>query len=303
MLPNEENGRRQIREHFEDNFALCEEMLQLGLDALGWGRGPEGQGRIAFNSSMKGVSKTTFWLSLGLFAKCCKQLRSILLLCEHGLVSDADTLARSLFESVLALNFLLSPRLTLRENGKKVQPDPKKPLTTPFRTLLYLAHVAFEDERRTVKFHQTVRLKRLAKHLGDSVSIRQTAQNAAQRIGTEWTKRLKGKTTYCGVSIRDLSDSLRVLHWYNSVYDIQSSVVHARDAIGFADFSETSEEESYLDLGPNCDWIGGSLHVSSALFLGAISIVNSRLGLGVDERVDALVAKVKEMGRGERSEC
>jgi hypothetical protein len=203
------------------------------------------------------------------------------------------------WNSFLAIQFLLKPRLTLGTNGTSVQPDSKRPLTTSFRTWLYLAHMAFEAEKRLQNFQRTARLKRIAKHLGDSRSILETAKEAERKIGVAWSKRLKGQRNYAGVSIRDLADSLRILHWYNSVYGIQSSVAHARDAIDHVDFSESTSGEFMLDLGPNCEAVDEPLRVSCALFIGAINIVNTRLGLGLDGQVDDLIARLQEMGRAD----
>lgn len=293
MLPYEEEAKADIAIRFQGDFAIASDALLLGLDALGWGRGDDGSGSIHIGPAC-GLTENSLHLSLGLAAKCCQQLRSTMQLCETGLVSDADTLSRSLFESVLALYFLLKPRLILIENGRAVAPDPKKTLTTDFRSWLYLAHRAFEDERMITTFRKTPRLKRLAKHLGEYAAAQAFAQEAERRIGTHWAKRLKSQRNYAGVSIRDLACSLRVLHWYNSVYAFQSSVAHARDALNFVYLPGGNQRDLLLALSPDVGHVGKVLHVAVVLFLGALSIVNTRLKLGFDERVDVLLQRLKD---------
>jgi hypothetical protein len=298
MLPYEEEAKIEIAGRFQGEFSIAIDAFRLGLDVLGWGRGEDGSGLITVGPA-RGLTDTTIGLSLGLFTKCLRQLRSIILLCGTGLVSDTDTLSRCLFESVLALHFLLRPRLTLRENGRVVTADPKRRLTTLFRSWLYLAHVAFKYERMNSSFRNTGRLKRLAKHLGDHAAAQMDAQEAESRIGSLWAERLRKRGNYAGVSIRDLADSLRVLHWYNAVYAFQSSVAHAGDALSFVDPPGADQRDLLLGLSPDVEHVGQVLQVAVVLFLGALSIVNSRLKLGFDERVDAMIQSMKECSRQE----
>jgi len=171
VLPFEQVGMDNIKQAFSEDFAFLEELLRLGLEALGWGAGHQGQGRLRFVSPIRGLRMDGLRLILGLFAKSSKQLRAIMVLCERGLTSDAETIARNLFESLLAIQFLLKPRLTLLENGKRIQPDKKKPLARSFRASLYDAHLIFQHTRRIARFRKTPRLKRLARHLGDPATF------------------------------------------------------------------------------------------------------------------------------------
>ena len=270
MFPHEEEVRHRIEAAFAAELSFSADVFKLGLDAIGWDDQDEG-GRVTV-TRRKGVNDLTFYLALGLFAKVCNQHRSVTLLCRRGYGDAASILTRAMFESVLALHFLLKPRINLKENGKPFKPDPKKSLTTQFRSWLYLAHAAFQDEELLNNFQGTPLLKSLAKRLGDPATIAALAQEAEKRIGAHWASRVR-KRGFAGVSIRDLAESLRVLPWYKSVYALQSTSVHAGDALAFVEPHGQGFHCS-LGLGPNTELVKGILRAVNPLFLGAVAIMD-----------------------------
>ncbi|SRR6266498_1480755 len=75
---------------------------------------------------MRGLNLTVVRTALGLLTKACKTFPSIQLLCELGLIEDADVLTRVLMETSVAIAFIL------QKNSKK-------------RVAIYHAHSLAQD--------------------------------------------------------------------------------------------------------------------------------------------------------------
>jgi hypothetical protein len=111
--------------------------------------GCDGSGNLDIPSTpVPGVGDAARSLALGLYAKACKQFRTIILVGEAGFAGEMTVLTRSLFETALALEFLMRERVVLKREGSEVDIDPSRPLTTDFRAQLYAARVAFVTEKR-----------------------------------------------------------------------------------------------------------------------------------------------------------
>ena len=145
-LPREAEIQLRIKTHLETEFEISSEILDI---ATGIFR-PDSQRNPRDGLTDEGVA-----IARGLLAKSCKQFRAIGQLVELGLGEVAESNSRMLLETLLAIEFILRPRIVLKENGRKVtNKDGKawstkdgKPLTARFRAELYLAKVAFDDLR------------------------------------------------------------------------------------------------------------------------------------------------------------
>jgi Family of unknown function (DUF5677) len=80
---------------------------------------------------------------MGLLTKACKTFRSIQILCERGLIYDADALTRVLMENTVAISFILQ----------------KKPSE---RVRIYHAHMIAQNIRMLNDWKNTPGLKRKA---------------------------------------------------------------------------------------------------------------------------------------------
>ncbi len=294
MLPFEDEVHAEVKARYGNELTLCREALQAGLDALG--SKPDGSLSIT-PSRLRGMDRQTFSLALGLFCKACNQFRAIVALASAGFVPEAAILSRALFESALALHFILKERLALREHGRRIgNPDPARPLSTRFRARLYVAHALFDKQARIAKAKKTPRVKRLASRLGDAKGLSEQCRQMEQLIGPVWTGRLKGSRTYSGLQIRDLAYTLGLLHAYVSVYGAQSSIAHAAD--GLSDFdADENLEEGLLGLGPEPQGAGAVLWYASAIFVGCLSLLDTRLRLGVEQAVTRVTERVKEVAK------
>lgn len=229
-----------------------------------------------------------------------------------GLAEDASIITRALFESNLALHFILKPRMPLKENGRKVSaprgnqaqlcpgcrhvikramPALKlKKLDTTARAKLYVAFNCIEREKELDAYlnkgmHDTAAV------LGDEKEIRDSAKAARRGIGSGWVKRQE-KTTYAGISIRDLADTYKLLPYYLSIYRHQSKGVHGMNAGLYFD-GGLAEGTFKLNLGPDSKRVNHALFIASAIMAGAIQLLDKRLGLGFAEEVDFTMRYLK----------
>ena len=97
-LPHEDEIRAVIRERLEPELSLASKILDLAVGIYTSGRPilPD-----------NGLDDFVVIVALGLVAKGCKQYRAIGELVEIGLAEVADSNARMLFETMLAVNFIL----------------------------------------------------------------------------------------------------------------------------------------------------------------------------------------------------
>src|SRR4051794_29878373 len=121
MLPFEDRARQDVETAQHKELAESRELLRLALDMIG----SDGQGNLRIPSgAVPGVTDRARFLALGLYAKACKQFRGIIILGERGFGDEVTVLTRSLFETTLALNFILNESITLKRDGKDFNPDP-----------------------------------------------------------------------------------------------------------------------------------------------------------------------------------
>jgi hypothetical protein len=302
MLPFEEEVRQEVARDCAGELSLCRDVLQAGLDAVGC----TGDGKLSIRPRRlnHGVGWEATCLSLGLYAKATKQFRSIMILGERGFVADATSLCRTLLECAQALTFLMQEVVTLKENGKAINPDPSRPFDTDFRAALYFACQAFEEERRLAGFEADGGPEAVPAWLGDPEEIRASAAKLAARIGLVWAKKLRdgvrGGRGFPGVSRKDLADTLGLLYAHRTIYGIQSSPVHAGDALDHFDL-DSEREQGTLYLGPEPAVVGPTLHLAASIYLGCVIAMHNRLDLGVEERLNDLGRRFQSDDRPDKT--
>jgi hypothetical protein len=186
MLPDEEAACGAIRDGLRGEIEGLSELLRTGVTLL-TGSGTRG-------TWTPGVADVTIQVAFGLFVKVCKQARAIQMLCERGFGQDALALTRNLFEVVLALAFVLRPRLRVKMCSNPLPRTKGKPFGSRFRARLYLANIALEKERTLKEFERTKGLRNIAKSL-DRTAILLDVAAAESAIGREWAARLKDRKT------------------------------------------------------------------------------------------------------------
>jgi Family of unknown function (DUF5677) len=288
MLPFEDRAQQDVEADHHNDLVESRELLQLALDMIG----SDGRGNLRIPAEpVLGVTDQARSLALGLYAKACKQFRSIIILAERGFRGEVTVLTRSLFETTLAMNFIMNESVALKRDGKAFDPDPSRPLTTDLRALLYGAHAVFTEAKRSRQWSERPELKSsMGLRVDPKVIAAQTAA-AKTAVGEKWWEALKGGQA--GLSVRNLADSLGVFSYYLMVYGDQSEVAHAGDGFMHFDLEDDGEHGS-LDLSPSPVSIGGLLQLACLVFLGALTGIHNRLKFGdaVDKKLDAFAARL-----------
>ena len=273
MLPNEGSVRAELARAHNSDFANMHSLQALAVSVI--------DPRITIRQSV-GIVSTVVYVRLGLYVKACRQFRSIQLLCEAGIGSDAHALTRNLFETSLALLFVARRRVTLKRNGKRIGRVGKRALGSRLRARLYLANVQFEAERTLGDWERTPGLKRSAARSFDAVGIRGRSADAAQIIGVEWTKRLRDQKSYSGLNLREWAVSLGLAQPYAIVYRSGPWSTHATDLQQFVTRTDSGSE---LLLEPSSDLIPQSIYSASRALLTCLDVMNDRFRLGLDSKL------------------
>jgi hypothetical protein len=213
LLPLEREASRGIQRHFVEKFADATMVLALAFRVIG--ANSDGRGSLGDITKPRGLTWPVLNLCLGLYTKVIKHFRSVIALSELGLAQDANVAARAMFEGTLALQFILRPRIQLKEAGRPlthtrgraeqfcqkcknvVRPGKARQklrkLSTLMRAKLYVAFPAISRERRYDE--------QIAKRVGDLARmrahlprIRKEAAKAKRMIGGAWAERQKRST-------------------------------------------------------------------------------------------------------------
>lgn len=288
MLPLEDQAQQEVQADHHKELAESHELLRLALHMIG----SDGRGNLRLPSEpVPGVTDLARSLSLGLYAKACKLFRSIIILGERGFRGEVTILARSLFETTLAMNFVMNDHVALKRDGKAFDPDPSRALTTEFRAVLYGAHAVHTEAKRFKQWSEIPELSESMDLRADPKALAAQTAAAKAAVGEKWWDALKGGQA--GLSVKNLADSLKVRYYYVMVYGDQCEVAHAGD--GFKHFSvEHDGVHGSLDLSPSPAGIGGLLHLACLVFLGSLVGIHNRLKFGddVDKVLDAFAKRL-----------
>lgn len=284
QLPLEDKVHQHIRLELKPELDLATEILELGTGVFTSGT-PMHPG--------DGLDDYVVITGLGLVAKACKQYRAIGMLVEAGLAEVADSNARMLLETMLAVNFILRRTVILKENGVKVRSVPGKLLTTRFRTSLYLANNAFNERKFVRSTLETPGLRRKIP-VTKLNHINRIAADWETEIGAEWTKRLK-KKGYSGVSVKDLAESLGYGQLYATTYRLSSAGVHASDASSHVQIDDDLDGEWRFYAVSSSAGVARILGFASLMLVMIVQAANNRLGLSLKEKTDELLVRAQQM--------
>lgn len=284
-LPGENLLRAAIQEELYVELRVASDLLNIGKDL--------------FLKSLRPNPKDPMdhleaWICLGIAVKACRQYRGIVALAEIALGDVAENIGRMMAETILTAEFLMRPALVLKRDGKPVPEVPGYPLTTAFRTKLYLTHDAassFKTIREMAKFGYIEPLE--AEFV--IALAEERAKELANEIGPEWAKRLKDSRTFSGVSVLDLAESIDMLFLYNVFYRPSSSGVHAADANQYIEPEERPDGGITFHALSSGKGIAKSLSFASLVLLKVLNVVNQRFGFGLDERLSDIAPRIQRM--------
>jgi hypothetical protein len=285
QFPDEDERIANVKQTFSSKFGYVEGLCRAWYDALS-------------DKWFSGLSPEVRNLIIRLVMQGMRQFRSTIEECRRADGFCGDIVARSLFETTVAVGFLLKPDIAvelfpiLDKQTKRPKTTDKGALkhraaqstragvdfTTEFRVTLYQAHNAFS----TLKI-----LERLATVKGVAVDsgaespallvARAKAATFENTVGDEWSYALKKSGWYSGLDSLEDTTALvcpHLLDVYGVIYKAQSGKGHAAGALDLHDwFSDDFE-------------IHMALRVGAMLVLLCINILQTYLGLGEGVALD-----------------
>ena len=285
MLPDEVEFTNEVRRRYDATFSAMGRLHNAAVALLS----PEG-----LNAQCPKYADSAVQIaSISLYVKACKQFRSIQILCERGMGSDADSLVRNLFETTVYLVFVLKPRVTLRKDGNRLA-VPGNRFPSKLRARLYLAYTTHQLAKTVKAWARTGGLTRLAATGRDQAD--QVSQQMQKQIGPEWSKRQRDGRGVAGVSLLHLAESLGLSREYAMVYRTGSRSVHAMDPLSHVDFHYNDAPISFV-FWPSIDSI--QQHIMGAFMCLGICMdyLNSRFRLGRDDVIDVAKQEHTLLGR------
>jgi hypothetical protein len=295
-FPGEKQRSEEMQANLCDEFGLAERTYTF------WCLQPKDRWLEASCLSPK-VTHTAMLLNM----QACRQFRSVIEECKRAEAISGAILARSQFETTLALFFILKPvvrigtRAVVDKNGRHVPDafgDPKfaatpgsknskkpKRLSREFRATLYVAHGVLQDHYFARDCSTTPGRKRFGlmyqKKLSSTVLV-----NTETALGPEWSSILRGRSGYSGLGVAGLAKLLhkKLEFWYRTVYHLQSRAVHSLDSmnacrrldnrsIGAAVFSEEGEGRLVL-------------YSATGLFLLHLILLQKYIGFGEEVELE-----------------
>lgn len=283
-LPNESKVRSVIEERLRPEFSLASEILATATRLFAPGS------QVTLSAELPDL---VFVNSMALLAKACKQYRAIGELAALGLGEPCDSLSRMLFETMLAVMFVLREKVVLQENGKEIGIIDGKELTAMFRCQLYAANEAIQCRKVVGAF---MKIPALRDQIPESSRAKLDADAAEYErvIGPEWTKRVE-KRGYAGVNVLNLASSMGMEQVYASVYKIASGGVHAADAMSHVGGIMEGEPDFSFRVSPDPASIPNSLCFASMAMVQIIEEVDNRFTFGLKETTEALSQKTGTM--------
>jgi hypothetical protein len=248
--------------------------------------------------SESGLKKETIHVAMSLNIQICRLLSSVIEECGQAEGITATIATRSMFESFMALMFVISKRVKVAAVPVAAKPGgppgPPKfrahvikrgsgckavPPDRDLRTALYIAHWTFQESEFHARCGKTPGLKRLAKSKAVRVDPVIIANHEAV-IGPEWTYILRNHPhTYSGLSVRNLAQCLKpqLLRWYETLYPLHSRKVHSTDSLVNLKPSENGISPRWFS---SVDELDSAITLSVLLFRVTLRILQENIGFG-----------------------
>ena len=207
--------------------------------------------------------------------RACRQFRSVVELCVRGEAHDASILTRTMFENLLALEFVLKSRILLKPYKKRYGSKAPSSMPRLLRARLYLTYFGFQWEVLKSRNRSKAGAKRPSRRLASLVP-KSVLDRYESLIGSTWVERFKQfPRTYSGLTVSELAQAIGPVYarWYNVVYAIQSGAVHASNSAGLLHFSGAIWHDTPCHveetLGPAMD-----------IFLAGADLLHKNIGFG-----------------------
>jgi hypothetical protein len=229
-----------------------------------------------------------------LTTQACRLYRSIIEECRRCEGFSANVLTRSLYETLIALKFVVKKSVRIivaptvpgadtysaRPPSRNNRAIGKASVSLELRACLYVLHAQLESERLLRKCGATPGLKRLLRVKRPGPAAQQVRAAIQKFVGPEWTYIVSHKPhTYSGLSIETLArlvDSNRKLsQWYAGPYHLQAGMAHAAAAHRHTQIGTDGGIE--LAFHSAADEIRGTIQIAAAMLLACIVTVQNEV--------------------------
>lgn len=253
-LPQEDTGRRRVQADLGQQLAEMGRLLTLAFTVL-----PHGGITL---TKRRGLNPVVVHVVAGLFAKACKTYRAITHTCALGLAEDAFVLSRGLFETALAVFWILK-----KASRRRAQ--------------MYLAHLSMRDRKIFLEWKRTRGIKRYATaRMMRTVDAR--IAESARILGPQHMVGLAD--SYSGKSIKETARAVGLLKVYQIFYRHASGFGHGSDLFSHLTYTPGGIPLLHVVPGPS-DNLRRVMAMSYSIFRTLIHSVDHRFGLGHDGRI------------------
>lgn len=254
-FPDESERMLEISTRLAPIFATSNALLDHCVQMITFYRGGISRDKI-------NAEPVRFRSSHAICIKACKSFRASIALAGIGSAEELNVVSRTMFETFVALNFVLKERLKISNSIGEVAPE--------LRAKLYVAHGILKMHDKLLELKAS---RSTSQPIPNESVIQSEADLATADIGEEWANRLRRRPrTYSSLSLRDLIsrfDEPIFDHWYNFIYSSQSQNVHAADPLAHVKF-EGSESRCVADWFAPTASIGLSLATNGLLLGGCL---------------------------------
>lgn len=248
-LPGETHARAAVATRFATRLSQGDDLLAFALSVVS-------QGGVTITRT-RGIRQLVPSVVFGLYMRACKSYRAILLTARAGLGEDAFSLGRSLFETAIAVFFILR-----RDHTRRAQ--------------MYVAHLQIADLRMVEKWKGTRGIRRMATK-ARLATMRARVARAESTLGPAAMKALR--INWSGKSLELTAQQLGWGAMYQLFYRRASRHGHASDLPSHLAF--TADGAPILHTVPSPDWLLDEvLGMTFGLMWGIVTSVNERFGLG-----------------------
>ena len=289
----EQDRSLEVQRNLADLFSLAESFFNYWTD----------QDKERWTEAIPRESAN---LALILDVQASRLYRSIVEECRRAEAFNAAILARTLFETVLGVAFLLKKdvrivvepivpkgassgalpaKFAAKVRSRRTKRTRRHLLTREFRATLFLAYAYFSLEEQGIEsmgkfpgfYHKARRLRK--------TTDRNIIAEYERQIGAEWSYILRHSNTYAGLAVEDLAAVLHkeFLRWYETVYHFQSLAVHALDVLHHIEIADGQTlTASFLS---NDRDVYQSLRAATGIFYAHMHIVHQNIGFGTSADV------------------
>jgi hypothetical protein len=257
MLPNEDAGVLAVRNRLQLALTRSAHLHDVVVSVLL----PEG-GRAL--RPKEWVTRNAVNLSLTLAAKAAKTFRAIELVASHGLGSDAEGLARSLYETGLLAEFIL-------------QRDSKQ------RVAMYYSHAAQQNIRMLKAWSASGQSLEDAEEIIAELLVERDSfaklfpSESFDRVMRHWSGTQEG--------LLGAARLLGVERGYHVIYRMASQGVHAVD---FTAHGSGHRDRLQVMISPNVEGVDSALRMASVSFWNMALRLVDALGLEGRNRLMAV---------------